>query len=38
MVSPTGFTDTVFQHFVDELKHCNLDMKMDLPLLPVLWC
>ena len=22
------FNDTVFQYFVDELKHCNLDMRM----------
>ena len=22
-----GFNDTVFQHFVDELKHCNSDME-----------
>ena len=29
------FTDTVFQHFVDELKHCNSDMQMDLQLVPV---
>ena len=21
-----GFNDTVFQHFVDKLKHCNPDM------------
>ena len=27
-----GFNDTVFQHFVDELKHCNSDMRMDLQL------
>ena len=25
--------DTVLQHFLDELKHCNLDMRMDLQLL-----
>ena len=25
--------DIVFQHFMDELKHCNLDMGMDLQLL-----
>ena len=24
-----GFNDTVFQHFLDELKHCNSDMQMD---------
>ena len=30
---------TVFQHFMDELKHCNLDMQMDLQLLvPVFLC
>ena len=28
-----GFNDTVFQYFVDELKHCNSDMSMDLQLL-----
>ena len=34
-----GFNDTVFQHFIDELKHCNSDMQMDLQLLvPVFWC
>ena len=31
--SPKGFNDTVFQHFVDELKHCNSDMRMDFQLL-----
>ena len=31
--SKEGFNDTVFQHFVDELKHCNLDIWMDLQLL-----
>ena len=31
--SPKGFNDTVFQHFVDELKYCNLDMPIDLQLL-----
>ena len=30
-----GFNDTVFQHFVDELKHCNADMWMKLQLVPV---
>ena len=31
-----GFNDTVLQHFLDELKHCNLDMRMDLQqLVPV---
>ena len=24
--SEKGFIDIVFQHFMDELKHCNLDM------------
>ena len=24
--SKQGCNDTVFQHFVDELKHCNSDM------------
>ena len=24
-----GFNDTVFQHFLDELKRCNSDMQMD---------
>ena len=24
-----GFNDAVFQHFLDELKHCNSDMQMD---------
>ena len=34
-----GSNDTVFQHFVDELKHCNLDMQMDLQLLvPLFLC
>ena len=28
-----GFNNTVLQHFLDELKHCNLDMRMDLQLL-----
>ena len=27
------FNDSVFHHFVDELKHCNLNMQMDLQLL-----
>ena len=31
--SKEGFNDTVFQHFVDELKHCNSDMPMGLQLL-----
>ena len=25
-----GFNNSVFQHFVDELKHCNPDMRIDL--------
>ena len=34
-----GFNDTVFQHLVDELKHCTSDMLMDLQLLvPVFMC
>ena len=34
-----GFNDTTFQHFADELKHCNSNMRMDLQLLvPVLLC
>ena len=24
-----GFGDTVFQYFMDELRHCNLDMPMN---------
>ena len=28
-----GFNDTVFQRFMDELKHCNTDMRMGLQLL-----
>ena len=28
-----GFHDTIFQYFADELKHCNLDMRIDLQLL-----
>ena len=36
--SKEGFNNTGFQHFMDELKHCNPDMGMDLPLVPVfLW-
>ena len=31
--SAKGFNDTVFQHFVDELKHRNSDIQMDLQLL-----
>ena len=30
--------DTDFQHFVVELKHCNLDMRMDLQLLVPVFC
>ena len=29
-----GFNDTVFHYFVDELKHCNPDMRTDLHLVP----
>ena len=36
--SKKAFHDTIFQHFVDELKHCNSDMQMDLQLLPVFLC
>ena len=32
------FSDTVFQHFMDELKHCNWDMQMDLQLVTVFLC
>ena len=28
-----GFNETVFQHFMDELKYCNLNMQMDFQLL-----
>ena len=28
-----SFNDTIFQHLVDELKHCNSDMQMNLQLL-----
>ena len=32
------FSATVFQHFVDKLKHCNSDRRMDLQVLvPVFW-
>ena len=27
--SKESFIDTVFQHFVDELKHCKMDMPVD---------
>ena len=33
--SKKAFHDAIFQHFVDELKHCNSDMQMDLQLVPV---
>ena len=34
-----GFNDTVFEHFVAELKHGNSNMRMDLQLLvPVFLC
>ena len=33
-----GFDDTVFQYLIDELKHCNLDMWMDLQPGSVLLC
>ena len=36
--SKEGFNDTVFQHFVYEIKHCNLDMRMYLQLSPVFLC
>ena len=29
------FTSTVFQDFMDELKHCNPYMRMNLQLVPV---
>ena len=33
------FNDIIFQHFVDELKHCNSNMRMDLQLLvPAFLC
>ena len=28
-----GFNDTISRHFVDELKHCNSDVQMDLHLI-----
>ena len=31
-----GFNDTVSQHFVNELKHCNKDMQMNLQLVYIL--
>ena len=30
--SSKGFNDTVFHHFLNELKHCNPDMHMELQL------
>ena len=37
--SQEGFNDTDLQHIVNELKHCNSDMQMDLQLLvPVFLC
>ena len=27
--SKESFIDTVFQHFVDELEHCKMDMPVD---------
>ena len=37
--SPKVFKNTLFQHFVDELKHCNPDIQMDLILqVPVCLC
>ena len=33
-----GFNDTFSQHFVDELKHCNQDMQMELKLVPIFLC
>ena len=32
--SKEGFKDTVFQHFLDEIKCCNPDMQLDLHLVP----
>ena len=36
--SPKGFNDTVFQHFVDELKHCKQGVWTDIQLVPVFLC
>ena len=36
--NPKGFNDIAFQHSVDELKHCNPYIGMDLQLVPVLLC
>ena len=33
-----GFHDIAFQHIVDESKHCNPDMQMNLKLVPVFLC
>ena len=30
-----GFNDTVFKHFLDELKHCNPDMRIHIQLVPI---
>ena len=32
VLSSKGFNDTVFHHFLNELKHCNPDMQMELQL------
>ena len=38
-VAEVTFNNTVFEHFIDELKHCNSDMQMDWQLLaPVVLC
>ena len=31
------FTDAIFDYLMDEFKHCNLDMQMNLQLVPVFW-
>ena len=36
--SKEGFNDIDFQYFVDELKHCNLDKRMNLQLVPAVLC
>ena len=36
--SQKGFKDAVFQHSVDELKHCNPDVRMELKLVRVFLC
>ena len=34
-----GFNDTIFQHFVNKLKNCNSDIRMELQILvPVFLC